>query len=116
MRAYIPAFVLAAALAVPAALPAAAETADIGFGRYDIACDGQITDVNNEMHYRGVKVLAFDESYHQYVLSVEFDPALITLVKVVESLRRIGFHTFVLGTPSAFVPKSFVSMSTAPGS
>ena len=116
MRAHIPALVLAAALAVPAALPAAAETADIGFGRYDIACDGQIIDVNNEMHYRGVKVLAFDEYYRQYVLSVEFDPAVITLDKVVESLRRIGFHTFVLGTPSAFLPKSFITMSSAPGS
>ena len=115
MRIHLPAIFLAAVMAVPAAVPAAAETADIGFGRYDITCEGELIDVAEEMQYRGVTILEFEEYGRQYVLSVEFDPAAIALDDVVESLRRIGFHAFVLETPSAFAPKTFNRRSVVPG-
>ena len=79
--------------------PAAnADSARIGFGSFDITCEGDIWDVSDVMARRGITEFYLAEvGVTDFILTVEHDPATSALVDVIAELRRIGYGAYVIG-------------------
>ena len=87
------------ALAIAGAVPTAyAENARVGFGEFDITCEDDIWVVSRVLERRGVNTFEMLSTGRvlEFVLSLSFDPADVSLDDVIADLRLVGFDAVVL--------------------